>query len=1358
MLRECTNRGVPAVVKTFQRKQKQPAKDDPAKAAGVERDLLACTDNIANTSTADHVVASRSKRPSAICRPNANGLATNAPKDARGPSWLRKGLNQKRCSVFIQSAPMPFAAKLDATLTRGRRETAKQRAERLRIVEIMMARAAEVDAFDLVVESPGASPDPPKRTSKQHHHHHRIGILPGLEGARNLAQLGINRRGLGAVGNAGCIEVPKLAVHERIDEEESDSGGAVAGGGAPSVRGVQRTESGLGDTGPSGSQGDNGAGPSLEALLHHVSELRVSAACSSAWSQPQPHLRPQPSRQAPKQQQRQGSDAEVGLDPHRHRASQPASSPSASMQSCQEPRHQQQQRTGHAASEVASPHQSPSVLQWQHPQEEEQGSEEAAGTPPAQGDDVRMALRSPLAPSPMQQTPLATPLPASQRFAALREDDMDVAATPVSLAARTGLLAATPVSLAARTELGTAATPAAATAPPAADPVSDQEASPSSAALAVSFGGACSMLSPAVMHDHRASDADAEEEGMLDAVVEEEEEEVDEGRGQGQEAAGNAHANRAEVQEEPQRQRGKQPQAREAVAQEGQLGSSRRVRKAVVATPGSLPRARTRARTRAAAAPAVGGAASAGTAGGAAAAAEAAPVEPAPMPPAPQVTMDKAAAGVAPHLAAASAAAAAATAPDAGDLPAKVVTEGPGAGCKRASRKARTNTAAAEAAAAVAGAAVPATAVAAAAAVPAVPDQAAASEMIAVETSAGAALDAAEAPAAASAAMEGVDECAVQQGAATLSVEVSEVEKEKAEASGPGPAAAAAAAGGADWASLEGLTDLQRLLVLCGQQPHTSPAQLPSMDLLLARLGAQLAAEGGEAAGGGLAANFSLGLDTAAMGSSTSASGAAAAATAAPQQAAGRSSRGKQHCAGASVPPGPPIRVVKVGEGSYGEAFRLELEDAVGGGGKGGGAGAAAAAGGGGRGAKGGRGGAKGGGRGAAGRAAASGAAGECGAHASCSSSSRGGVVLKVVPIEGDMHFNGGPQRTAADMLSETLMCRELSNLGELRRPGSCSGGGEAEAVHWTPGFVRTWAMAVCRGPYSKQLVQAWKSWDATHGSENDCVSRLPPQQLYWVIAMEDSGTDLEEYPLTSWEQLRSVMLQVGLALAVAEAALAFEHRDLHWGNVLVRPTGHQPATHAARGSNGGEDSSTSSDWVEAGRLGGCSLRVRHCGVAATIIDFTQSRLTTPPACGVGPQGGSGGGGGGVTAYCDMERDPEVFQGKKGHVQFDTYRCMRALVGSDWSVSCPATNCLWMSYLAEVLAQRGGGGGSAVGAAEAAAAVAAGGVRLGVAQRRQLREFRTRAVQYSDCGELIRDPLFQDLLLLEEGQPQGADE
>ena len=77
---------------------------------------------------------------------------------------------------------------------------------------------------------------------------------------------------------------------------------------------------------------------------------------------------------------------------------------------------------------------------------------------------------------------------------------------------------------------------------------------------------------------------------------------------------------------------------------------------------------------------------------------------------------------------------------------------------------------------------------------------------------------------------------------------------------------------------------------------------------------------------------------------------------------------------------------------------------------------------------------------------------------------------------------------------------------------------------------------------------------------------------------------------------------------------------------------------------------------------------------------------------------------------------------------------MRQLTGGDWASSCPATNCLWVAYLAEVLAaHKIGGGGAAAAAASSgkakgkgrAAGVGGGGAAANVAGvKRKLREFR----------------------------------
>jgi len=67
------------------------------------------------------------------------------------------------------------------------------------------------------------------------------------------------------------------------------------------------------------------------------------------------------------------------------------------------------------------------------------------------------------------------------------------------------------------------------------------------------------------------------------------------------------------------------------------------------------------------------------------------------------------------------------------------------------------------------------------------------------------------------------------------------------------------------------------------------------------------------------------------------------------------------------------------------------------------------------------------------------------------------------------------------------------------------------------------------------------------------------------------------------------VLTQIVCALAVAESAFNFEHRDLHWGNVLLKRT-----------------HSTSLEY----RLEDHPFILETAGIQVTIIDFTLSRLS----------------------------------------------------------------------------------------------------------------------------------------------------
>ena len=92
-------------------------------------------------------------------------------------------------------------------------------------------------------------------------------------------------------------------------------------------------------------------------------------------------------------------------------------------------------------------------------------------------------------------------------------------------------------------------------------------------------------------------------------------------------------------------------------------------------------------------------------------------------------------------------------------------------------------------------------------------------------------------------------------------------------------------------------------------------------------------------------------------------------------------------------------------------------------------------------------------------------------------------------------------------------------------------------------------------------------------------------------------------------------LVQVTMTLAVAEEACEFEHRDLHWGNLLISRDGTESIPY---------------------RLRDVDITVESAGVRVTLIDFTLSRLCTPE---------------GEVAFCDLAADPELFNGPKGDAQ-----------------------------------------------------------------------------------------------------------
>ncbi|XP_074046619.1 serine/threonine-protein kinase haspin [Macrotis lagotis] len=243
-------------------------------------------------------------------------------------------------------------------------------------------------------------------------------------------------------------------------------------------------------------------------------------------------------------------------------------------------------------------------------------------------------------------------------------------------------------------------------------------------------------------------------------------------------------------------------------------------------------------------------------------------------------------------------------------------------------------------------------------------------------------------------------------------------------------------------------------------------------------------------------------------------------------------------------------------------------------------------------------------------------------------------MALKVIAIEGEALVNGSPQKTFGEILPEIIISKELSLLSE-------------EAPNRTEGFIGLYSVRCVQGPYPDLLLRAWDAFHLQQDSENERPDCFGPEQLYVVLEFEFGGVDLEHMrkQLSSVATAKSLLHQVTAALAVAEAALRFEHRDLHWGNVLVKKTSAKELGYTLDGQAG---------------------TIATHGIHVNIIDYTLSRLEKD----------------GLVVFCDISQEQELFQGQ-GDYQFEIYRLMKKRTRNHWAPYQPYSNVLWLHYLAD---------------------------------------------------------------------------
>jgi len=198
------------------------------------------------------------------------------------------------------------------------------------------------------------------------------------------------------------------------------------------------------------------------------------------------------------------------------------------------------------------------------------------------------------------------------------------------------------------------------------------------------------------------------------------------------------------------------------------------------------------------------------------------------------------------------------------------------------------------------------------------------------------------------------------------------------------------------------------------------------------------------------------------------------------------------------------------------------------------------------------------------------------------------------------------------------------------------------------------------------------------------------------------AGKDLETSSLVAWQQAASILEQVSRALSQAEDEYEFEHRDLHWGNLLIHSTEpprqtnptHQTKT---RGKVSDEDVGNLTNSLQGIGLDGRSsiapdpLKPEASGIGVSIIDYGLSRakiINKKSRSSAYPQVKRGST---LTVEDDQEilwtdPDDDIFGAVGNDYQFDCYDLINLTrENKAWSEFNPISNVIWLHYLTKKL-------------------------------------------------------------------------
>ncbi|PHH56120.1 hypothetical protein CFIMG_007993RA00001 [Ceratocystis fimbriata CBS 114723] len=288
--------------------------------------------------------------------------------------------------------------------------------------------------------------------------------------------------------------------------------------------------------------------------------------------------------------------------------------------------------------------------------------------------------------------------------------------------------------------------------------------------------------------------------------------------------------------------------------------------------------------------------------------------------------------------------------------------------------------------------------------------------------------------------------------------------------------------------------------------------------------------------------------------------------------------------------------------------------------------------------------------------------------------------IIKVIRLESPIKAQTTQQKRSGLVDEEPHAQGDL--MGELRI---------SEWLADIPGFVVYKERYVVKGKAPKALLDTHQAFQRKCKRQDPgrlqfypSPSRYLDDTKFLVVELGDAGTALEDFKLTTQEQLWDVFFLVAIALARAEELVLFEsvcanlqqHRDLHEGNLCLRQVC-KPRT---------RDDSTQSQ-----------TQFGYSGLDITILDYGLSRAEDPE-CGEEEE---------VAVAYDLEKDLSLFTSTHAD-QCKVYRQMRSFLlkgerewlaperhnipyesGVEgpicWEDYAPYTNVLWLAYIYEYM-------------------------------------------------------------------------